>query len=119
MTTLILYLFAAFGLAYIVGFSTLSRPVRELLAIYALGTDGGRTYPAALFVLNLIECPMCFGWWTGLAAGVAVGLAAPWWWNGPVWLPALLLPFATAGSNLMLGTYAGIVDLRTHQPEEK
>lgn len=65
---LFFYTVAAFGLAYIVGHSAISLPFR-------MAVDPGPDVnsPAKVFwawFLMLIECPACFGFWTGLFAGM-------------------------------------------------
>lgn len=68
MMGLFFYTVAAFGLAYIVGHSAISLPFR-------MAVDPGPDVdsPAKVFwawFLMLIECPACFGFWTGLFAGM-------------------------------------------------
>lgn len=83
---LIVYVVAAFGLAYIVGHSKISLPVREWIA---------RTKLA--WFLELIECPACLGFWIGLVASFFLGT------NWFVW--ALF----TSGSNFLLGKFSGLI----------
>lgn len=92
----IVYTIAAFGLAYIVGHSAISRPLR--LALWDVGG------PFLKFIVTLLECPACFGFWIGLTTGgviVALDLM-PW--------PALLaFPFYTTGMNFLLGRATGLI----------
>lgn len=104
MIALVLYLLAAFGFAFVVGHSKISLPLREALANNARGFR--------LWLVALLECPGCLGWWTGAAVG--------WFWAGAVMSVAapislaqigcsVLLAFATAASNLLLAKYVGMV----------
>lgn len=68
MMGLFFYTFAAFGLAYIVGHSSISLPFRMALDPGEELTRPGQALRA--FVLMLIECPACFGFWTGAFAGL-------------------------------------------------
>lgn len=101
MTQLLFYAIAAFGLAYIIGFSTITLPLR-----IALGGESGSTATRPLltvgrfgkpgeFICSLIECPACFGFWTGLIAGL--------FWPGHPWYAAFGLALFTSGSNFILG----------------
>lgn len=56
-----------FGLAYVLAASKISLPFRALLATWA--EFKYMLWPVAKFVLALIECPACFGFWSGLTAG--------------------------------------------------
>jgi hypothetical protein len=72
---------AAMGLAWIVGHSAISLPLRTAL------------HRRSPFLVELLECPGCFGFWTGLAVGL---VQDPWW----------ALPFAlfTSATNTILLT---------------
>ena len=61
---LALYVLLAFGLAYICGKAIISRWIREQLADFSLGT----LHPF-LGLVEMVECPACFGFWIGLLAG--------------------------------------------------
>ena len=106
------YSLAAFGLAYIVGHSSISLPVRMLM-------DPGeelKTPSQALrsFLLMLAECPACFGFWTGAVAGMlyAFGLGS-WMPAHQVELPrplfVLFLALYTTGSNYLLARLAKLI----------
>ena len=63
--------------------------------------------PTRGFVTELIECPACFGWWTGLVTGAVVALLdagnlCPWWRG------AIILAFYTAGTNFALARATGL-----------
>jgi hypothetical protein len=90
---LFVYSFAAFGLAYIAGHARISLPIRQAWQ------DAG----LSAFLLELVECPACFGFWIGVGATVAA-----------IWLGAdtplvALLPFYTSGSNYVLGRATGLI----------
>ena len=110
--TAALYLVGAFGLAYIVGHSVISLPLRSWLGGHPGGAevDGGfgkvtPPKPGALgqfgeLLCTLLECPSCFGFWTGLVAA----LLYPEQVRGflpfsPVWFTLALV---TTGSNFIL-----------------
>lgn len=89
---------ACFGLAWIVGHSRISRPFR-----LALWDAGG-------FWLHLLveglECPGCFGFWSGLAVGFYVLHQAH---DGPFVVP-LAVACYTSGANYLLGRATGLID---------
>lgn len=87
---------AAFGLAYIVGHAKISLGART--AVAKRGALG-------LWLVQLLECPACFGFWTGVVAGAVLwraGLLAAG--------EASLLPPAITATNFMLGTLTGLID---------
>jgi len=96
MIAIVIYMLASIGLAYIVGISEISYPIRGWMA----------EHPTLHWLLRLIECPVCFGTWSGLIAGV---------WLNPLHLPygmianSIVTALATAGSNLMLARAGGLV----------
>ena len=95
-----IYFAAAFGLAFIVGHSQISLPIRVL--VHRMGALGR-------FVVELLECPACFGFWTGFFWVVVPGSSML-----PVLLPtgrlgwALVLGCATSGVNFFLANYSGL-----------
>jgi hypothetical protein len=96
---LFVYTFAAFGLAYIVGHSVISKPVR--LALY----DVNRRW--SLFILDLVECPACFGFWIGLIAA----LTLLWFKLDALFTFPLVafLPLYTSGANYTLGRITRLI----------
>jgi hypothetical protein len=107
------FLLGAFGLAYIVGHSTISLPIRILLG----GTKGsaevhegmgfvtppkpGSFGPAGEFLCELLECPACFGFWTGLVSGLtlfSLSLGA-----------SFGLGLVVSGSNFILGRFTRLI----------
>lgn len=101
MISLALYFLAAFGLAYVVGHSAISMPVRLLI-----GGPEGQPRAFLGFLVALLECPACFGTWTGLVAGAFLpGLfQQSTWWAG-----ALVAACATAGLNFIIGKATGLM----------
>lgn len=91
-SALAFYTVAAFGLAYVVGHSVISRPVREVIALWSEP------------LITLIECPACLGWWVGLGAGIGLALA-----GRLAWALILALAFYTAGANFILGRATGLI----------
>lgn len=98
MTALIVYTVAAFGLAYIAGHSVITRYLRELL------WEAGEVAPITRWLVMLVECPACLGFWLGLLAG-ALGFTPE-----PVSIrTAFAFALYTAGSNFLLGKLTGIM----------
>ena len=111
MLGLLFYAVAAFGLAYIVGHSVISLPLR-------LAVDPGPEIKTQRDVfwswfLMLIECPACFGFWTGLFAGMLYAAA-----DGPHYpregalaklLWAVGLALFTTGSNFILARLTSLI----------
>lgn len=97
---LVVYSIATFGVAFVLGHSTITLPIRERIA--------ESHAPLAAVFLALIECPACASWWVGLAVGFIGLLVAPpsygWW---PVALP-LVAAFYSAGSSYILARLTGI-----------
>lgn len=97
--SMILYAITAIGLAAIVGWAEISWPVRR--AIATLGAPG-------VFLVRLLECPVCFGFWTGVVAGPLFNpIDLPVLSMGPV-MHALITGIFTAGTNLILGRLGGL-----------
>lgn len=117
MMGLLFYTVAAFGLAYIVGHSAISLPFR-------MAVDPGPdvTTPSRVFwawFLMLIECPACFGFWTGLFAGMLYAAI-----DGPLYpqegalakmLWAVGLALYTTGSNFVLARLTSLIPAPTKE----
>lgn len=88
--TLIVYTVAAFGLAYVLGHAVITQRLREeLFNRSSLG----------MWLVLLLECPACCGFWIGFGAGaygLVLGELSPW-------LRTFLVAFYTAGANFLLG----------------
>jgi hypothetical protein len=107
---------ACFGLAYIVGFSVISLPVRNLLGgIPELRDEDRVVVPAQRGLLGtpgewlckLLECPACFGFWTGALWGpylVGLDAATPGLFN-----KVLLLGCMVAGSNFTVAKLTRLI----------
>jgi hypothetical protein len=92
MNLLFLYTIPAFALAWIIGRAQISFPIRNWLA--------GRNWPGVPFLLDLIDCPACFGVWIGFITGlIFVGFGT-----------ACFLALWTCGTNLILGSLIGLYD---------
>lgn len=71
-----LYFLASFGFAYIVGFAKISAGVRYLLSPPMIGNGDELPVPAPgvmnelrYWLVSLLECPACVGWWLGVFFG--------------------------------------------------
>lgn len=114
MITVILYLLANFGFAYIVGFSKISVGARELLDPGVALIDGRPKFKSVgqavrYWLLSLLECPSCIGFWTGGASGVLlVPNIIPPLWTQP---QAMFVFFGcvVAGSNLLCARAARLI----------
>lgn len=100
MTGILMYVVTVFGLAYVIGHSVITKRPRELLFEF------GSVFPPAVWLVLLLECPACLGFWTGLIIGLVwpasyIVILAPW--------PAVTLAFFTAGSNFLLGRATGLM----------
>lgn len=117
-TKLVLYLLASFGFAAILGHSAITLRFRRWLGgtpggLYQTGlnADGTPKYeprpkvPGALgsfgdFLCELIECPMCLGWWTGVVSGFTV--LSDGRIDSMLWLWAFVVGLFTSASNFIL-----------------
>lgn len=99
----------AFGLAYVVGMSKISLPFRILLAGNEAETPltvngitikkGEPAVPSLIpyvgpFLVLLVECPACFGFWEGAAFAMLRG-------GGPLYTP-LFTGLVICATNLLL-----------------
>lgn len=139
---LVLHTFTAFGLAYAAGHSKISLPLRMHfsnsfatvrctgcgLLFLATPAWNGRVHvcPGCRrqyedidrvepFLLQLIECPACFGWWIGFFTGLILECFpllhpshARWQLAAALLLP-FVLAFYTAGTNYLLGRATGLI----------
>jgi hypothetical protein len=92
------YLLAAFGFSYIVGHSKISRPVR--LALWDVGDHS----PILRYVVLLMECPACLGFWIGLITGIVAVFA----FDQHGFIPVALSLITTA-ANFLLGRMTGLI----------
>lgn len=120
---LMLYVFASFGLAFVLGYAKITLPLRNGLYHLASSTlpgDYSSQNPpvyryhgslrwAARWTLSLLECPACVAFWLGLASVltpivdvIPVG-GIPGWVLGPI------LGFANTGAVLALGMITGLI----------
>lgn len=96
---LLIYSFAVFGLAWVVGHSKISLPFRLWFA--KLG-------PFGLLFVTMLECVGCFsfhiGWITWLAG---IRLTGSW---SHTWLDVIVAALYTAASSLVIGRFVGVVE---------
>lgn len=103
MIQLLIYSVAAFGFAFIAGFSKISFPIRNWIDPGKFTTSVGAI--RALLVM-LIECPPCLGFWTGIVASAVLELRV---FQIPTWQWIVLLALYTSGSNFILGRVTGLI----------
>lgn len=97
LTGWLTYTLAAFGLAFVLGHAKVSLGLRGFVH-ENLGWIGR-------FLVELIECPACLGFWIGLCYGFLFH---------PPFVPpgthgVVVLALATAGSNFILGRKSGLI----------
>jgi len=105
MTGLLLYSVACFGVSFAIGHSQISLPFRKLLnPTKVIGPIG----VIRAFLVALVECPPCLGFWCGLAYGFAFR---------PSWAESFYvtdkgvieLALYSCGSNLILARVVGLI----------
>jgi hypothetical protein len=98
---LFVFTFSAFGLAYVLGHSMITKAVREYLF------DLAESYfPPAKWLVLLVECPACLGFWIGFVSG----LLGPTGYAEPLaTVPPLALGCYVAGTNFVLGRATGLM----------
>lgn len=136
-------LLACFGLAYAVGHSRITLRVRGWIAP-PRGWDGldsevpvvhyeaatkleierllRKHYPAnwaRQFIVDLLECPFCFGFWEGVVLGLAWPGALPIAWGVPYVLVPIVTGLLVGAVNLYLGFHTGIVGDQTDTTSAK
>ncbi len=105
MVQLVFYTLAAFGLAYVIGHSIATKAIRE--GLFTLGAP----LPPLRWLVWLVECPACFGFWIGWFTGLWFAWESP---LGRQLLAAFAIACYTAGTNFVLGKLTGLM-----QPEVK
>lgn len=118
MIELIIYSGAAFGLAYVLGYSKISLPIRVLIepvqdGMKVQGTGARLFWAARMMLLALLECPACLGWHCGfvtayLLRGHIYFLTG--FLDAPTFVAMLALAFFTSGSNFILGRVTGLIE---------
>lgn len=121
-----LYILAAFGLAFIVGYAKISLPLRAWLAqeryqrwsrmLQAYEWHDSRLVELRRGLVELLQCPACLGFWIGFAFALAdplmFGAASV---LGVDHLPAVerafFLGLATCASNFILGALTGLIEV--------
>lgn len=117
-----LYVLAAFGLAFIVGYAKISLPLRGWLgcAWGSYTAESGlqpiRFAVARRALLELLQCPACLGVWIGFAFALAdplmFGAAAALGVDHlPLMERAFFLGLATCASNFILGALTGLIEV--------
>jgi uncharacterized BrkB/YihY/UPF0761 family membrane protein len=99
---LTIYCVVAMGLAYVVGLSKISLPIRRVIAVIGEALGGPFRW-LVYWLLSLLECPVCFGFWTGfVAAHYSLGPVPGRGWT------AVVNGLFTAASNGMLAHLSGL-----------
>lgn len=105
MIAILIYCLVTFGANWGAGHAELSYPARLLIS----GRDRPKSFlrPLRAWLLKLLECPGCLGFWLGVVA-VATELA-------PMEFPhsvggAVACGLFTSASNLLLAKYVGLLD---------
>lgn len=93
---LFLHFTASFGVAFVLGHSVISLPLRNWLQ--NRGAVGS-------FLLALFECPACLGWWLGATSAI-FGLMALV--VTPTLLGVMSSAFATSAVNLIAARIVGM-----------
>lgn len=93
---LLIYMVAAFGLAFIVGRAKISFPIR--LGLNLIGSWRNPIWRPLKWFVILIECPACLGFWIGFVSAYRfdvslIGLDA--------FSSAMIVGCFTSGSNLL------------------
>jgi hypothetical protein len=113
MTTILVYVIAAFGLTYILGHAIVTRGLREWA--FNLTFTRGEYIPFSPLrpLVMLVECPACCGFHIGFWGALFIG---PRFFPAGFWLTflaALGVGCFTAGSNYLLGRLTGIIQPST------
>lgn len=120
-----LYILAAFGFAFIVGYAKISLPLRAALAMAERESRGPRgerivwelpLVEPRRWLLDLLQCPACLGFWIGGAFALAdPGLFGAVVALGLDRLPMIVLVpifgLATSASNFILGALTGLIEV--------
>lgn len=120
--TLLLYVLASFGLAFVIGYSKISFPLRAWLgritSLYLADDDkieaGASTGYSrsvrflARWLLSLLECPACLAFWFGVAATFTPIADFIPFSTSPLPL-TLFLGFANCGAVLVIGMITGLI----------
>jgi len=91
MQILLIHTFAAFGIAFVIGYSKITYGIRVAL-------DEGNGF--SHWILSLMECPACLGFWIGFMTAQAKGLG---------WVISFAIGFYTAGTNFVIGRATGLI----------
>lgn len=103
MTALFIFFAAHFGFAYIVGHSKLSFPFRA-----AFVGDGKSTLRQ--WIVALVECPACLGFWTGAFSGAFAWPIALSTDFGSVGFRVFVSALAVSAVNFVLATYTKLME---------
>lgn len=103
----VIYALACFGLAYVVGHSFITVALREAILGERTGEKVSFVLAVREWIVDMLECPACFGFWTGLIASL-VG-ATPFALDAPAWASAMTWGLFTAGTNYTLARITNLV----------
>lgn len=102
LTELIFLSLAAARITQFLVWDSLLDPVRDRLDVWAAGTaKNPGPHAARLFLLKLIECPLCLGWWVSGAVLASWLLASGQWSASALWIHGLAWWAVAMGQSLM------------------
>lgn len=112
---LLIYSTCSIGFAYIVGHSLITRAVRGFLFGQTtpeerIAANHGEEIPIdspRRWIVALLECPACLGFYEGLITGWFIQDFVPFL---PAWGTMGLLALFTCGTNLIFGKLLGLMD---------
>lgn len=117
----LLYVFASFGLAFVLGYSKLTFPLRKWLEWAAelrlagdkIETADVQGYPKAVrflarWILSLLECPACLAFWFG-AGAIFTPIADMVPMDVSPWITSPALGLANCGAVLTLGLFTKLI----------
>ncbi len=99
---------ACFGLAYVVGHSKISLPFRIALDSARVRNRGLISWLAG-WILALIECPACLGFWFGFIARYVWPVFAGVTVTQQRFLSAITLGLITCTTNFIIGTLTRLI----------
>lgn len=104
VSLLLIWVLGQFGLAYIVGHSAISLPFRQALAPEEVKTVG---HAFRQFIITLLECPACLGFWAGAVSIWLVSMVVVL--PVPLYVAAPAAAVVTCGANYIVARLTSLV----------